>query len=92
MGDCAGNQQARVHPRRIDKAAARILFASRSGGVDSRNPKAFRNRGDLRFHLRLVLRDRDLLVLDFFGDCEDLLIGLAGVGRIRRDNRREQEE
>ena len=91
MGDCAGNQQARVQARRIDKAAARILFASRSDGVDSRDPKEFRNRGDLRFHLRLVFRDRDLLGLHFFDGREDLLLGLAGVGRIRRGNRREQE-
>jgi hypothetical protein len=91
MDDCAGNQQASVHPRKIDNAVARMLFASRSDGVDSRNPKEFRNRGDLRFHLRLVFRDRDLLGLHFFDGRKDLLLGLGGVWRIRRGNRREQE-
>ncbi len=76
----------------IDKVAARILFASRSAGVDSRNPKGFRNRGDLRFDLRLVFRDRDLLVLHFFDGREDLLLGLAGVRGLRRGSRHKQKQ
>jgi hypothetical protein len=50
----------------------RILSAS-SAGIDSRYPKIFRDRGELRINLCVVLRDRDLLILDFLGDREDLL-------------------
>ena len=36
-GDCAGSMQASANAMSIDKAAARILFAPRSAGVDSRD-------------------------------------------------------
>jgi len=72
--------QATANVARIDKTVGRILSAS-SGGVDSRNSKVFRDRGELRINLRLILRDRDLLVLHFFGDREDLLFLLLACAR-----------
>ena len=76
IGDCADKMQVRANVTRIDKAGTRILLApaSPSGGVDSRNPKVFRNRGELRVNLHLVLPDRDLLVLHLFDDRENLLL------------------
>src|ERR1700682_4082378 len=80
IGDCAASMPESVKVARTDKAKVRILSAS-SAGVDSRYPKVLRDRGELRINLRLVLRDRDLLVLHLFGDREDLLFLLLACAR-----------
>jgi hypothetical protein len=72
IDDWAHSTPARTKVARMDKALARILFAA-SAGINSRHPKVFRDRGEFGFNLRLILRDRDLLILHFFGDGEDLL-------------------
>jgi len=56
-------------------------------GVDSRETKRFPNRRRLFVDLFLVLRDRGLLALHFFGERRDLLLVVIGllVGAERGD-------
>ena len=58
----------------------RILFSS-STGIDSRHPKRFRDHGEFGINLCLVLRNRELLLLHFFGNRKDLLFLLLGCAR-----------
>lgn len=94
LDDCAGNMLATAKIARDDRMLARILLlTSPSGGVDSRYPNIFCDRGKLRVNLGLVLRDRDLLELHFFDNRKDLLnLWLAGARRLFRGGRRDGHE
>src|SRR5882724_9140047 len=80
--DCADSMPATAQIVRSEMVRARILvLASRSGCVDSRHPNIFCDCGELRINLGLVLCDRDLLNLHFFGDREDFVNLLLACGR-----------
>lgn len=79
IGDWASLIEANETAARREKISKRMLFRpSPSAGINSRLAQRLGNRHHLRINFGLIVRDRGLLVLHFFGEGEGLLLFSLG--------------